>query len=528
MSQTPDFTAHPEPNAPGRPPRRATSGGLDWSTPETSDSAADYAAPPWYQQQPAAPPGGSAAGRPPHTYPSAETAAPSGPASGPPPRGQRRRFALLAGGAVVLALAAGGLLYAATSGGSGGSGASPAGLKVLFAAMGTEGTASSTGLAGSWATAHTVVDGRADGLIAWSYAKRAQVWNWHVPGGQLGCGMSSAPVGGVGVVAYGADRNTCDQLAGIDVDTGKQVWGPISLKDTSRFPIPIRNPHISVAGAVLAAQGPQGTITAYDLATGAHKWSTPVDTNLADDTCSIEDVEALPTTVYGLYGCEGLTSGSYTKLVGYDANSGAQTWKGDLSQVPATSAYALSLWTADSAGALLLVDSTPHHEGLYAFLRGAATPVHIDLTTYNYNAFSGTGQAQDQRRPHGYAIAGHTLYIENASPIHDISNPITALDLNTGRKLWTQDLGGGIASTIISADARGLHTILEIPGQSEYELAVYDPATGKVAKGPGTTDGRFTFTADSALYLQGDYLVELPASVLPGTPELLVLTGASR
>lgn len=512
MSQS-DFRPYQDP---------ATGGGLAWSQPEVSGEPDYTGHPPFYQQQ--APQ--DTAWQPPQPP---EIGRPYYASSSPPPRGQRRRLRWLAAGAAAAALAAAGLIYALASGSSSGSGGghTATGLKVLWAASGAKGTASGTGLAGSWASASTVVDGRSDGLIAYSLRNGAQVWGYQIPGGALGCGMSTSPVDEIGVLAYGADRGTCDQLIGLDVDTGKQAWGPISLKDTSRFPLPIRNPHLATAGTTLAVQGPQNTIIAYDLASGARKWATAPDTNIADDTCSVTDVQAVKATVYALYQCEGLSS-AYTKLVGYDAGSGAQSWKGDLTGIPASDAFALSLWSADQAGALLLVDSTPKHEGLYVYPSGATAPVHLDLTAYNYNAFSSTGQSQDQRRAHGYAIFGSTLYLENASPIHGISNAITALDLTSGRKLWTQDLGGGIASTIITADERGLHTVLEIPGQSLYQLATYDAATGKVSKGPGTSDGRFTFTADSTLYLSGDYLVNLPASVLPNSPELIVLGGASH
>jgi len=521
VSQSPDLTPYPEPNAPGLPPRRAASGGLAWSQPETTGDAPAYSPPAWYRQPPAA---GSASWRPPESYPPQSPYTTAAAASGRPPRGQRRRTAWLAAAALAAAAIAA-TSIALASGGSGGAAHPATGLKVAWAAMGTKGTQSGTGLAGSWVTATTVVDGRSDGLIAHALADGRQVWNYQVPAGQTACSMSSAPSQGIGVLAYGKDRNTCDQLIAFNLDTGKPAWNaPISLTDTSRFPMPVRDPHLAVDGATLAADGPQNTIAVYDLATGAKRWATPVDTNIADDTCVVDNVEATGGTVYGLYNCEGL-SGTSSKLVGYDEHTGAATWHGDLTAIPAADRDSLALFAA--AGRLLLVDQTPKAQTLYAYTTASPTAVRIDLSHDDYDAFA-TTIGGEQRRPHAYAVYGDTLFLQSAPPIHGIANAITAVSMASGKTLWTQNLGGGIASTIISADARGVHTVLEIPGQSLYQLATYALASGAVTRGAGTTDGRFTFTADSTTYLQGDYLVELPASVLPGTPELLVLTGASR
>lgn len=494
--------------------------------PQPAYPPVDYQHPPWYQGSG----NGSAAGWQPAAPPDPAPARHRAPAA---PRGQRRRSAILGVAAVVLAVGAAGAIYAAASGGSNPSGGSPTGgLKAIWAIPGTAGTATGTGLAGSWITATAVVDARSDGAIAYALRNGAQVWSWQVPTGMRGCGMSSAAVAGIGVLAYGADANHCDQLIGLSADNGTKAWGPISLADTSTFAIPVRNPHIATAGATLAVQGPASTITAFDLATGTKRWSTPVETNLSDDTCSVNDVQATATVVYGLYQCDG-ASGSYAKLVGYDATSGRQVWTGDLSTVPASDAYALSLWTSDPTGAagafLLAVDATPKHQTVYAFAAGSSTPVAASISADDYNAFSTTGQGADQRRAHGYAIVGRTLYIQTAAAIHGIANGVTAIDLSTGRTLWTQTLPD-TATTIVGADARGLHAVLQIPGdQSRYQLAVYDPRTGKVSRGADTTDSRFVFTTAATVYLTGDYLALLPSLVLsPQTPELVVLTGASH
>ena len=500
VTQHPDFHPYQEPATGAAPP---------WSESESAGTLPAWP-PQQHPGQPAPWPGPYAPGA-------------SAASAGPPPRRHRRRLLLAAGGAVVLLGAALGAL--AATGGHGPGGA--ASLKVAWASFGTRGTQSGTGLAGSWITEHAVIDARNDGLIAHNLTDGRQIWTYPLGAGGYGCAMSSRPADGIGVLAYGTDHDHCDQLIGINLATGAKAWNtPINLAaDPGPFPSPIRNPHLSITGSTLAAQGPQGTLVAFDLTSGAPLWHTATDTSLSEDTCTIQDVSATAGLIFGLYSCEG--SHIYPKLVGYNATTGATAWSADLSTIPAADGFGLSLWAAPSNGPLLLVDDTKGEQAAYAYTPASVHPLRIDLARYDYNAFDSAGGLAAQRLPHGYAITDGTLFIQSA-PAGGIANTITALDLRTGRTLWTSAPPPGASSTIVGADASGVHAVLQIPGQDPYyQLVTYATATGSPRPGPITRDRRFTFDAGSTLYLQHDYLVNFPASVLPQTPELIVLTGAS-
>ncbi len=77
---------------------------------------------------------------------------------------------------------------------------------------------------GSWGLDGTVVRARFDGLIAYDVATGHQRWTFPVPGQQVLCGMSRHLAGGVGLVAYALENQTCDQVAAIDTTTGRQLW----------------------------------------------------------------------------------------------------------------------------------------------------------------------------------------------------------------------------------------------------------------------------------------------------------------
>ena len=128
--------------------------------------------------------------------------------------------------------------------------------------------------------------------------------------------------------------------------------------------------------------------------------------------------------------------------------------------------------------------------------------------------------------PHGYAILGQVLYIQGPMSGTSTANPVDAVDLRTGRQLWSRNIPGD-AATIIDAGASGLHAIIEPPGTNSFRLATYALATGQVTYGNSITDARVTITTGDMIYLQGGYLADLPASTLPGTPEIVVMSGAA-
>jgi outer membrane protein assembly factor BamB len=123
---------------------------------------------------------------------------------------------------------------------------------------------------GSWGFDGTVVRARFDGLIAYDVATGHQRWTFPVPGQQVLCGMSRHLAGGVGLVAYALESQTCDQVAAIDTTTGRQLW---TRKLTgSGLPSSVTADVFDVAGQTALLRTATG-IDGVDVRTGVKRWS---------------------------------------------------------------------------------------------------------------------------------------------------------------------------------------------------------------------------------------------------------------
>jgi hypothetical protein len=301
----------------------------------------------------------------------------------------------------------------------------------------------------------------------------------------------------------------------------------IDVKDHTEDIQPLEdNPYISLDGDVMAVETPQATIGAYNLTTGKELWHTPVSTSLSEPTCIPQGTAVVGSTVYGLSSCEPETGPPDVSLVGYNAQTGAKTWTGDAASVNGQDD--VMLWSDPAQGCLFLVDSaTGNQTTLLSFSvphgSGATKPTTIKLSGYDDDSFEvGT---EGQYSPHGYAVYGHTLYIQGASGKGLLANSLNAVDLSTGAVLWTQSIPD-YSITVISADAGGVHTVVSTEGQSVYQLVTFSASKGTRAYGSSINDARISFLAQDMLYLDGGYLIDMPAAIGAANPELFVLTGA--
>lgn len=394
-----------------------------------------------------------------------------------------------------------------------------ASMRVIWATRAVEGTQSGTALAGSWVTATTVVDARADGMIAYTLATGAQAWSYQTPSGDVGCAMSATAPGGIGVYAFGTDTADCNQLVAVNTATGAKLWGPLSVATSNAAAAGDQNnPYLAVDGTTLAALGPTGTVTAYSLTSGTQLWSVPVPTDPDAPDCTLQGTAVIGSTVYALASCLNADGSQQLTLTGYSAATGAPSWSGQTASLPTQDA--VSLWSDAADGVLLLADGTTQRLLAYSVAGGSGStaPVSVSLSSAPRDAF-GQNQSGGQQLAHDFALTGHTLYLQGQD-----GSSLSAIDLTSGATLWTRQVTSG-SVTLIDADAAGVHTVVQDEGTGIDQLVTFSPV-GARHNGPAADDSRFVLTGEDMLYLQGDYLVDLPASTQPGSPELLVLTGA--
>ncbi|GAA5201280.1 hypothetical protein GCM10023322_80950 [Rugosimonospora acidiphila] len=402
-------------------------------------------------------------------------------------------------------------------------------MKVAWSVNATKGTQSTnTALAGSWATPTSVIDGRSDGVIAYSLKNGAQIWGWQVPSGSTGCHMSTTTAGGIGVLAYG--EKFCDQLVAFKLDTGQQVWPhAISLGDPKGHSTPSAT-FVAVDGDVMAVVAPDDTLGAYDLTTGKKLWQKSEDDFDASLDCDLWGASVIGTTAYALHTCTPASGGlNYSYIVtGYNAQTGAKTWTGQIRQLGDQDT--VSLWSDPADGYLFVADSSDSSAQLLSFSvpkgSGSTTPTTVKLDDYDTNdAFTPSDQNGGQQVPHGYAVYGHTLYIEGARPHDSRVNNVNAIDLASGKKLWTQAIPGD-SIAILGADASGVHTVASKDDVSPFQLVTFSASAGKKTEGASIDDTRINIQTEDQTYLDGKYLVDLPSATFAGDAEIVVLSGA--
>jgi outer membrane protein assembly factor BamB len=389
------------------------------------------------------------------------------------------------------------------------------GMRVAWSVPAVQGNTQGIALAGSWLTDQAIVDGRPDGLIAYGIADGAQLWGLRAPTGLRACQMSATVSDHIAVIGYGPDQYTCDQVAAVDLTNGKQLWRA-DLADHSRISARLTDPSISVSGDIVAVRTATD-VRIYGLTDGKPHWATPKQNGLAATTCTTHGVAAGPKLVYAIEHCLTNGAGSSLRLVGYDRARGTRTWQADTTAIGAHDSVDIASTTP-----LILADHTTKQAYVYP---AGTTPVAIDLTALSYEVFNALTSHQGMR-PHAYAIVGDVLYAQGADQ-KPLWNSIVAIDLTTGRQLWSKQLGQSTYATLIGADAQGVHAMTEISGQQVYQLVTYAAATCQVTKGASTTDARFTFTPQDMLYLTSDgHLIDLPASTAMAQREIIVLSGA--
>jgi len=191
----------------------------------------------------------------------------------------------------------------------------------------------------------------------------------------------------------------------VDLSSGRQLW-QVDLADHSKVPARLTNPQISVSGDIVAVRT-TAVIQGYGLSDGKLRWATPKEPPFSATSCSLGNEAAGPKLVYAIYTCFS-TAKQSLKLVGYDRTSGAQTWTGDVSQLPVNDQPAIV-----SADPLILTDTNAKQA--YSFASGGTSPVKIDLHGLSYQVFETQNDGQALLR-HAYAIVGNTLYAQGRRP----------------------------------------------------------------------------------------------------------------
>jgi len=150
---------------------------------------------------------------------------------------------------------------------------------------------------GAWPSGGSLIRVRVDQVVSYDAATGASQWTLPIPGVDVACSVSGTSSSAtVGLIAYGTDSTTCNQVMAVDLGTGRQLWSD-SVSDANASGNATGT--LAVAGATSITLTDDG-MAGVSTATGAQRW-----TLASPDGCSFQQLQSAGTSVVALAACDG-------------------------------------------------------------------------------------------------------------------------------------------------------------------------------------------------------------------------------
>ena len=318
---------------------------------------------------------------------------------------------------------------------------------------------------------------RADGRLVWDYEMPAE---GDLPQAHQKHNMASpsAVSDGERVYAWFATG----QLVALDVQ-GEPVWQRHLGRDYGPFEIVwghSSSPVLHEDLIILQCDHETGAyLLALDRRTGAERWK-------ADRGPALRSYST-PLVVAGPERSE-LVVNSYAGLDGYDPSTGEWLWHAD-----GHNEYPVAAATYDDDG--MVYTSRGHRAGPYMALRLGGRGV-VDESHVAW------------RVPTGAPYISSLLYYEGLVYMANGNGIVTAVDADTGRRVW-QDRVGGIFSASPAAGDGKVYLFSEtgetvvLQAGRELEILQRNDLGERVVSSPAVSDGRLFIRTDEALIAVG-------------------------
>ncbi|WP_194891190.1 serine/threonine-protein kinase [Catenulispora pinisilvae] len=459
--------------------------------------------------------------------------------------GLRRRTVLAVGGcvaAIAMAITLTAVLWPA------GSAVIPphtAAAPPLFPWSVPEGQATFTGM---WSTPTEVVLGTSAGLTAYSPDDGRKLWTWSPPAHGMVCEMSGTVSNGIGAVSYGTWSGTsvqCTSLQTVSVSIGQSAWkSAVSLAapGTGNAPAGAGGRALSVADGVVTAPyagqsnplGGQGSATdliSVSADSGIVRWSTDFGPNAMPDGCTLTGLaQAFAGAVYTVGVCNG--TATLLSLGGPQPTAAATvaTLPGCVTMIDG-----IDFGFMVSDAGYLLIDCGPAgvDPALYVLAPGSKTPTSLELSGADAQ-FVGEA-AGGVTWPSGFVVAGRTLYLYTSVQSGALGggNGVIAIDMTTGKRLWTHTFDQATMVTILTADGGGVTvaagttaaanvvTLSAATGAPSVDYALTDAQTALFSTVQGNVIPPFALEAGSKI------AIAFPDNLSTSTPLLGVLPKAT-
>ncbi|MGW0932834.1 outer membrane protein assembly factor BamB family protein [Streptomyces sp. NPDC002644] len=331
----------------------------------------------------------------------------------------------------------------------------------------------------------TVVRARDDALVAYDVRGGAERWDLAAPTRGSVCGMSPAPVDGVGLVGFARHERPCDTVWAVDVRTGEKLWER-KITGVPGFTTALDGQ--LAADGTTAVSIADGTVLAYGLRDGKPLWKRELE-----EDCQPLLTSAAESEVQVLVQC-GDTAGEFRSLdlLSLDAASG-DTRRTRALPVESEAGYYCTV----SADPFVLALKEEDDRGLHAALifEGEGDPVTLPMSSRDGDLrFTGDGDGFPSVPAYTAAVTGDRLVVVTGDEANAEYTKVSAYRLDDGRRLWSTDTGAPVRAlapageghvAVLGDDAR-LRLLALSDGAKDDEdgASLHDGAADRIAGTP--------------------------------------------
>jgi outer membrane protein assembly factor BamB len=181
---------------------------------------------------------------------------------------------------------------------------------------------------GAWIDGRVLARVRSDRVSAYDGLTGAQRWTFIAPGHGVVCAMSREAGAHIGLLAFAPGRTSCGRLSAIDLNDGHLLWSAnVSIGQN----LSAGAADVLTAGAGLAVALTPSGLRAYDLRTGAPRWTTPPPSGCTPIRVAVSDGQFVAV--------DHCHANSYL-AAGLSAATGRRTWSSPLPEHEAGSTAA--------------------------------------------------------------------------------------------------------------------------------------------------------------------------------------------
>ncbi|MFD9062704.1 PQQ-binding-like beta-propeller repeat protein [Kitasatospora purpeofusca] len=347
-----------------------------------------------------------------------------------------------------------------------------------------------------WQDGETVVRVRADRFDAYRARTGESAWTLDAPPRKSVCAVSPA-VDGLAAVGYGSAPAPCDQLAAVDLRTGRELWRKDGVRPSA----------IELVGpaTLVALDGEQ--LAAFGLRDGAPAWTAAPTAG-----CGFRALSASAARVVAVEYCAtadpATATGTGTTWLRAFAPTGAAQWRTNLGaeNEPATAA----VLAVDPPTVRLTERGNRGLDAVLSFAAADGAPratIPVSSADYELTSLQKPSASFRLRPVRPVAVVGDLLVAAAARPGELKSTFVVAHSLTDGSRAWVRKVDGQVRAVTAAPDGplvavergRNLDVVHRLAGADGRTVERTDLRKASLYGTPwlGRTDDRYVFVQEN-------------------------------